>query len=172
MTEASRDSRQLPENPASLLDRLQEPMEAIALGEDENRGRFCGMCYSRLAVAGPQGCPVCGTSTQDRAPVERVPDEVLAIYMAKRGREGLIVNLFAFGGIFLSLILSALLWFVLPPNLWRLASFAVLAFGSYYLARLVGYQIGVPIGSESGRRLRDRRWQELDLQRDAQSSGR
>jgi len=155
------------------LDRLQEDMEAIALGEQRNSGPFCGHCFSRLsgssAATHPSNvtrrCPLCQAASEDIAPVECVPNEVLAIYMAKRRREGLIVNLFAFAGIFLSLALSALLWFVLPPNWWRLASFAMLALGSWYLARLFGYEVGVPIGARSGRHLRDRRWREFELQR-------
>jgi len=153
----------------AALDRLQEDMEAIALGDEENSGTFCGRCFSRLNGSGagttPGRCQVCQTATDEIPSVDRVPVEVLAIYMAKRRREGLIVNLFAFAGIFLSLVLSALLWFVLPPNWWRLASFAMLAFGSWYLARLVGYEVGVPIGARSGRSIRDKLWREFDLQR-------
>jgi hypothetical protein len=168
---ASKEVQQLSEITAPVLDRLQDRMEAVALGEEDNSGAFCGLCFNRLdetfiASNLPLQCPVCRTSTQGSAPVEHVPDEVLAIYLAKRRREGLIVNLFAFAGIFLSLMLSALLWFLLPANLWRIASFAMLALGSYYLARLVGYQVGVPIGAESGRRLRDRRWREFELRQE------
>ena len=78
--------------------------------------------------------------------------------MAKRRREGTIVNLFAFVGIFLALVISAGVWLITPDNLWKLAPFAVLLFGAYYLARVVGYNVGVPLGSSSGRKLRDRRW--------------
>jgi hypothetical protein len=167
VSRASKEVQQLSEITGPVLDRLQHRMEAVALGEEDNSGAFCGRCFNRLDDTRrtsnlPLQCPVCRTSTQDSAPVEHVPGEVLAIYMAKRTREGLIVNLFAFAGIFLSLLLSALLWFLLPSNLWRIASFAMLALGSYYLARLVGYQVGVPIGAESGRRLRDRRWREFE----------
>jgi hypothetical protein len=164
----------LPEIGTSSLDQLQEDMEAIGLGERDNRGPFCGHCFSRLDPPSPAGpsrgtdgqCPVCGADVDEVQPVPEVPQKVLAIYLAKRSREGLIVNLCAFAGIFLSLALSALLWFALPANWWRLASFAMLAAGSYYLARVVGYEVGVPIGSRSGRRLRDRRWREFNLQRE------
>jgi hypothetical protein len=149
------------------LDGLQEAMEAVALGEKANKGRFCGNCYALLAeptarrsnrpAAGD--CHSCGASASETPPVVGIPAEVLSIYMLKRRREGLIVNFFAFVGIFLSLVLSAILWFVLPDNWWRVLPFVVLAFGSYYLARVIGYNVGVPIGSRSGRRLRDRNWE-------------
>ena len=179
MTDAANDTERLLGSTALPLDRLQEPMEAIALGSEPNSGRFCPHCFARLETSQParhpssvHSCPICGGAEAESAPFDHVPDEVLALYMAKRRREGIIVNAFAFGGIFVSLILSALLWFIVPPNLWRLASFAMLAFGSYYFARLFGYQLGVPIGAESGRRLRDRRWREFELRRAGEHYGR
>jgi hypothetical protein len=155
------------EGSAPYLDLLQEAMEAVALGEKANHGRYCGNCYG--ALGGPTGrrtsqlaaseCEFCGQSTAATSAAVSVPAEVLSIYMAKRKREGLIVNFFAFVGIFLSLVLSALLWFLLPDNWWKVLPFVVLAFGSYYLARVIGYNVGVPVGSKSGRKLRDRQWQ-------------
>ncbi|HET9319036.1 MAG TPA: hypothetical protein VFO27_04650 [Bryobacteraceae bacterium] len=87
--------------------------------------------------------------------------------MAKRRREGLIVNLFAFTGIFLALVISAGIWLITPDNFWKIAPFAVLIFGAYYLARVVGYNVGVPLGSSSGRKLRDARWRDYVRLRDA-----
>lgn len=159
------------------LDELQEPMEAIALGRDSNRGRFCGYCYARLAEAkgrrgeaGPVGsCLVCGHALSEAGMVDRVPAEALAIFMAKRKREGLIVNAFAFLGIFLSLLISALLWFLLPGGWWLIAPFAMLAVGSYYLARLLGLGIGASLGYNSGCDLRERGWSQYVA---ARSGGR
>jgi hypothetical protein len=149
-----------------FLDELQPSMEAIALGQSPNHGRFCGYCYGRLSEPSRRrpsrlpasACSFCGTLTTDVPQVHRVPDEVLALYMAKRKREGLIVNLCAFVGIFLALVLSAVTWLVTPDNLWKIAPFVVLVLGALYLARVVGYNVGVPLGSASGRRIRDARW--------------
>jgi hypothetical protein len=157
-----------------FLDSLQEQMENIALGASPNHGRFCARCYGRLGEPirrRPSRLPAslcehCGLSTDEHPPVHRVPDQVLEIYMAKRRREGLIVNLFAFLGIFIALVVSALVWLVTPDNMWKIAPFAVLLFGSYYLARVIGYNVGVPVGSNSGRKLRNQRWLAYDAGRD------
>lgn len=157
----------------AFLDVLQQLMEEIALGARQNHGRFCGNCYAELGEAVRRKpsrlpaaqCEICGAWTDDVQPADHVPDEVLSIYLAKRKREGLFVNLFAFSGIFLSIVLSAASWLWLPDNWWRVLPFAILVFGSYYLARLIGYDVGVPLGSRSGRRLRDRRWRAFELAR-------
>jgi hypothetical protein len=161
---------------ASFLDDLQESTEAIALGQSPNHGRFCSYCYGRLhepirrhpSRLPASGCEFCGTESDEIPPVHRVPDEVLALYMAKRKREGLFVNLFAFLGIFLALIISAGAWLVTPDNLWKIAPFAILILGAYYLARVLGYNAGVPVGSASGRKLRDQRWATFVEEREAQ----
>jgi hypothetical protein len=148
------------------LDELQEQMEAIALEQSPNHGRFCAHCYGRLHEPSRRRpsrlpasvCEYCGTASDEIAPGHRVPEQVLEMYMAKRRREGLIVNLFAFAGIFLSLAISAAVWLLTPDNLWKIAPFVVLVLGSYYLARVIGYNVGVPIGSASGRKLRNLRW--------------
>ena len=113
-------------------------------------------------------CSVCGTSTESIAPVDHVPDEVLDMYLAKRRREGLFVNLFAFLGIFLALLLSAAVWFLTPDNLWKILPFVILGGGSYYLARVLGYNAGVPAGRASGNKLRDRRWSEFVQRRESE----
>ncbi len=151
---------------ALSLDELQDQMESIALGQSPNEGRFCAFCYGRLSEPIRRRpsrlpaslCEYCGTASDQLRPVREVPAEVLGIYLAKRRREGLIVNLFAFLGIFLALAISAGIWLATPDNLWKIAPFAVLVLGSYYLARVAGYNVGVPLGSTSGRKLRNERW--------------
>jgi hypothetical protein len=151
---------------AAVLDGLQESMEEIALGQSPNHGRFCGNCYGRLSEPSRRRpsrlpasiCKHCGARTDATPQVHAVPAEVLELYMAKRKREGLIVNLFAFLGIFLALVLSAVVWLITPDNLWKIAPFLVLILGAYYLARVIGYNVGVPVGSRAGRNIRDARW--------------
>lgn len=152
-------------------------MEAIALGQAANRGQFCGNCFARLADRPAGGrravpwppCEVCGSSEGTAAPAAAVPAEVLGIYLAKRRREGVIVNSFAFLGIFISLVLSGVLFFTLPGGIWEVIPFATLAIGSYYLARLLGFGPGATLGYRSGTALRAQRWQSY-LQRRQQPS--
>ena len=166
------------EDKGDFLDDLQESMEAIALGRSPNHGRFCAFCYGRLGEPirrrpsrlPASRCEYCGTASDEIPPSHSVPDEVLALYMAKRRREGLFVNLFAFLGIFLALVISAGVWLITPDNLWKIAPFAVLILGAYYLARVLGYNAGVPLGSASGRKLRGQRWSTLVEERKARSN--
>lgn len=153
-------------------------MEEIGLGQRQNEGRFCGFCYARLSEPiqrkpshlPASDCRVCGRSTDALPSVASVPADVLAIYLAKRKREGLFVNLFAFLGIFLAMVLSAVLWLVLPGGWWEIIPFVVLIFGAYYLARLFGLWFGASIGYASGYKLRERRWQEFLSSRDRQTA--
>lgn len=154
-------------------------MERLGLGQEANKGRFCGYCYARLgegrsrkAAALPPRCPVCAQSTREVAALDRVPSEVLAIYLAKRRREGLVVNLFAFFGIFVAFVLSGVLWLVFPgPGIWReIVSLGTLAAGGYYLARLFGLWIGAALGYRSGCTLRNRRWRAFVSQRAAETA--
>jgi hypothetical protein len=144
-------------------------MEEIGLGHEPNSGRFCGRCYARLGAK--QNCEVCGTATEGARPVTSVPAEVVALYMAKRKREGLLVNAFAFFGIFVSMVISGLLWFLLPSGWLDILPFAMLVLGSYYLARLFGFWIGATLGYNSGRALRDRRWSQFVARRDLAATG-
>jgi hypothetical protein len=164
--------------PAFSPDDLQESMEEIGLGRAKNEGRFCGYCYGRLTEPNRRRpsrlpasvCPFCDTSTDQVTPVKQVPAEVLSFYLAKRRREGLIVNAFAFLGIFLALLLSAAVWFLTPDNLWKILPFAILAVGSYYLARVLGYNAGVPIGRASGEKVRDGLWNAFVERRAAETA--
>lgn len=165
-----------PDQDAEFLETLQEPMEALALGEQPNSGRFCGFCYARLpkdrgrSRAGA-GCEICKRTAVDSPPVASVPAAVLAVYMAKRRREGIFVNGFAFTGIFLAMVVSLALWLVLPPGWLDVLPFAVLVVLAYYLARLLGLSLGAELGHASGVRLRERRWRQYLATRAASLAG-
>ncbi len=140
----------------AYLDDLQLQMEELGLQKAPNLGRFCGYCYGRL----PDGetlCHYCHRSTAEVEPVSKVPIYVLRLYLAKRRREGLLVNTFAFLGLFLAVVLSGLIYFFLIGN-WRIIALLVLLAAGWYLANLLGYNVGGTLGYNWGRRVRDNYW--------------
>lgn len=147
-----------------LLEALQQPMERLGLQEVPNYGRFCGYCFRRLQEDERERCPLCGADLEAAGTVERVPDEVIAIYMAKRKREGLLVNTFAYVGLFVGAASSLAMAMVLP-GWWRLGAVLMLVLGSYYLANLFGIAIGGVLGYRWGVSVRNRRWREYVARR-------
>lgn len=144
---------------AAILDTLQERMERIIRGESPNTGRFCGYCYARLEKD-QDVCPVCATATSAVAPVDRIPRDALRVYNVYRRKMQLWVNFFAFAGILLSLIITGFM-IALLPNPWNFLAVAMMFFGSWYLANLLGGGFGAYLGAHQGRPLRNRAWQTL-----------
>jgi hypothetical protein len=140
----------------AYLDDLQVQMEELGLQRAPNLGRFCGYCYGRLPD-GEAVCRYCHHSTDESAPVGKVPIYVLRLYLAKRRREGILVNTFAFLGLFLAVVLSGLIYFFLIGN-WRIIALLVLLVAGWYLANLLGYNVGGTLGYNWGRRVRDNYW--------------
>ena len=144
---------------SEVLDALQERMERIIAGDSPNAGRFCGYCYARLDLE-EQRCPVCGRSTLDVRHVARIPRDALRVYNAHRRKMRLWVNLFAYLGILLDVLLFIVM-IVFLPNPWVWFSVPVLFFGSWYLANLLGGGLGAYLGGRQGVPLRAARWREL-----------
>lgn len=140
----------------AYLDDLQVQMEELGLQKLPNLGRFCGFCYGRLPD-GDERCAFCGRPTAEAAPVQKVPIYVLRVYLAKRRREGIMVNSFAFLGLFLAVVISGLIYFFLVGN-WRVIALFVLLFAGWYLANLLGGWFGATLGYNWGRSVRDRYW--------------
>ncbi len=140
----------------AYLDDLQVQMEDLGLQKVPNLGRFCGFCYGRLPD-GEEVCRHCHRSTGEVAPVAKVPVYVLRVYLAKRRREGIMVNSFAFLGLFLAVVLSGVIYFFLVGN-WRVIALIVLLFAGWYLANLLGGWIGATLGYNWGRAVRDSYW--------------
>jgi hypothetical protein len=149
---------------APFLDQLQERMDRIIKGESPNSGRFCGYCYGRLD-AEQTVCPFCGRELATTGTVERVPRDALRVYNAHRRKMQLWVNIFAFLGIFLAIVIAGAMVTYLP-NPWLWFSVPVLFFGSWYLANLLGGGVGAPIGMRQGGEARAAAWRTL-LQRRA-----
>ncbi len=142
----------------TILEVLQERMERIARGGAPNSGRFCGYCYARLNT-GEDVCRVCGRDTRELAPVDAVPRDVLLAYMAHRRKMALWVNLFAFAGIFIAVVVAGLIIAFFPTVLKFLAIPALLG-GAWYFANLLGGGVGGRLGMRSGSAARARRWRE------------
>jgi hypothetical protein len=145
-----------PADDTAYLDDLQVQMEELGLQKQPNLGRFCGFCYGRLPD-GAERCGFCGRTVAAVAPVAKVPIYVLRVYLAKRRREGLMVNTFAFVGLFLAVVISGLIYFFLVGN-WRVIALFVLLFAGWYLANLLGGWLGATLGYNWGRSVRDRYW--------------
>jgi hypothetical protein len=140
----------------AYLDDLQVQMEDLGLQKVPNLGRFCGNCYGRLPD-GDAVCRYCGRDRAEVAPVSKVPVYVLRVYLAKRRREGIMVNSFAFLGLFLAVVISGVIYFFLVGN-WRVIAVFILLFAGWYLANLLGGWVGATLGYNWGRSVRDGYW--------------
>ena len=156
--------------------RLDELMAAMIAGEAPNVGRFCGYCYTPLGKKREE-CPHCGTSTSAYTPVAKLPMEFGALYRRMRKRESLIVNSFAFFGLFLGVVLFtalvavAVYWF--HQSLWWLAfATLVLMVGGRVFAGLLGGWIGDNIGYDYAHKKLIVEWQEYERQRDIEQGRR
>lgn len=158
-----RRSRKGPVDDQAILEALQERMERIARGGAPNSGRFCGYCFARLNRDETQ-CRVCRRYTRDVPPVASVPEAVLRTYLAHRHKMVLWVNLFAFVGIFVAVLLAGLIVAFLPGPL-KLLSVPVLLGGSWYFANLLGGGLGGHIGMRTGAAARLRKWREFQASR-------
>jgi hypothetical protein len=150
--------------------RLDDVMAAMIAGEAPNAGRFCGYCYTPLRKAADE-CPHCGTSTTDYEPVSQIPREFGALYRRMRKRESLIVNSFAFAGLFLGVLifigLVALAVYRYDQSLWMLGfATLVLLVGGRVLAGLLGGWIGDNVGFNYAHRKLVVEWHEYERERD------
>lgn len=84
--------------------RLDELLAAMVKGEAPNVGRFCGYCYTPLGKKA-EVCPHCRHTFAEYEPVAKLPPDFIALYRRMRKRESLLVNAFAFAGIFLAVML-------------------------------------------------------------------
>jgi hypothetical protein len=142
-----------------ISERLIALMDDVLEGKAPNAGRFCGYCYhpvtaARQADGGP--CPHCGRSADDVAAVTRVPEEVFAMYRARRAREGWTVRGIAWAGLTLGVVLGLLPLALAGVTWWSvLAFFGTMAFfyiGSANLANSVGDALGYAWGQSVMRR--------------------
>ena len=145
-----------PADDEAILRALQERMERIARGDAPNSGRFCGNCYARLN-SGETACKFCGSDAGRVPPVEAVPREVLIAYLAHWNKMRLWVNVFAFLGIFIAIVLAAVPLIFFPSAL-KLLAVPVMLGGAWYFANLLGGWVGGNLGERSGAAARARKW--------------
>lgn len=146
-------------NDDAILDALQERMERIIRGDSPNAGRFCGYCYARLDEDAST-CAVCGRSAAGYPPVPRVPRDALRAYNVHRKKMRLWVNLFAYLGILIAVVLFIVM-IVYLPNPWVWFAVPVLFFGSWYFANLLGGWLGALLGTRQGVPARSAAWRQL-----------
>ncbi len=165
------DERYQPDDGCPLFsDRLEEHIVGITRGELPNRGRFCGHCYTPMSVETLR-CAHCNTSTQERAPVPVIPNEVLDMLRRQRKTEAAWVNGFAYVGLVLAATLGLGVVLGIPYLRANLLPATIvygllLVVGSRMLAGLLGGYYGDRMGYERGRRALLESWDQLLRARD------
>ena len=146
--------------------RLDEVLGMMIAGEAPNAGRFCGYCYTPMSKTA-DACPYCKRDANATGTLEKLPAEIIALYRRWRKRESLVVNSFAFGGLFLAVLifigLVAYAVYRMEASLWML-SFATIFMlvGGRVFAGIFGGWIGDNVGYEYAHRKLVLEWQEFE----------
>jgi hypothetical protein len=160
----------LPPEIPIFSDRLTEVIETVVKGGAPNAGHFCGFCYTPIDRQ-RMHCPHCRMAVADYRPVGKVPDEVLEMFRTLRRRESLVVNSFAYVGIFAGafiFIAVFYLLFLLNAGLWWYIFDIVLLFvAARVLAGLLGGFVGDELGYRYSRRKLAQEWRAYVSARDA-----
>lgn len=149
--------------------RLDEVLGLMIKGDAPNAGRFCGNCYTPMGK-NAEACPYCASDVSDYAPLAKVPPEVIALYRRMRKRESLIVNSFAFAGIFLGVLLFmalvAVAVYKMDGSIWMLifATVVLLVSGRVF-GGLLGGWIGDDIGYDFAHKKLVLEWHEFEAMR-------
>ncbi len=151
--------------------RLDEIMAAMIKGDIPNVGRFCGYCYTPIGKR-TDACAHCGRTAAEYAPEPKIPSDFFDLYRRMRKRESLIVNLFAFAGLGIGLILFIVLVglavYRYEQNLWLLAgATAVFIVGGRILAGLLGGWIGDNVGYDYAHKKLVVEWHAYEREREA-----
>lgn len=148
--------------------RLSAVLDAVLKGEAPNAGRFCGYCYTPIDPQRSQ-CLHCRTAVQQHLLVDRVPQEVLAMFHRHRRRESLVVNSFAYLGLLLGVLIFVAVFyliFTLDASIWwYIFDIALLFVLSRVLAGVLGGVLGDELGFRYARRKLAQEWRAYDAQR-------
>ena len=157
----STSQRYQPEDDCPLFsERLEELLVSITRGESPNAGRFCGHCYHPLGSA-TTICPHCQTNTNERIPIESIPDEIVEMLRSQRKTESWIVNGFTYLALIIAIFGGLALVLGIPyfrSNLISatIAYTLILLIGGRMLAGVIGGYYGDRIGySRARQRLRE-----------------
>ena len=163
-----RKERQPPPEIPIFSERLTAVLEEYSAGKAPNVGRFCGYCYTPID-AQRHHCPYCRKAVQDYPPAGRVPPDVLEMFRRLRRRESLIVNSFAYLGLFSGVFIFIAVFyalFLLGAGFWWYVFDIVLLFvAARVLAGLVGGFVGDELGYRYARRKLIEEWREYDAKR-------
>lgn len=140
-----------------LSPHLESFLEELVAGRSPNIGRFCGQCYTPLPT-GHERCGHCGHGVAETAPLERLPQGVVAVFRAQRQREGMAVRLTFYSTLFLGIFASAL-GMAFLPFWWNVVAFMGGLGGSYILSANVANTLGDALGYRWGRQAAQRQWQ-------------
>ena len=149
--------------------RLDEVIGMMIKGDAPNAGRFCGHCYTPMSKKA-EACPYCASSVAEHAPLAKLPPEVIDLYRRMRKRESLIVNSFAFAGIFLGvllfMVLVAVAIYKMDGSIWMLVfATVVLLVGGRVFGGLLGGWIGDDIGYDFAHKKLVLEWHEFEATR-------
>lgn len=164
MTREDKDAAQRQRLVVGLSPRLEAFLTQVIDGQAPHSGRFCGYCYNPLPKGEPP-CPHCGRSSQRWPVVDRVPDEVIAMFRAKVRREGLVVRFTFYGIMTLGIVLIAVVTGLLP-FWWQIGTFLLGLGVTYILSANVANLMGDAVGYRWGQRTLTRRWRQFVARRD------
>ena len=154
-------------------ERLTSVLGTIFEGKAPNAGLFCGNCYTPIDAQRTR-CPHCDQDVALRPPVEKVPAEVLAMFRQLRRRESLVVNGFAYVGLFSGVATFIGVFYVLftvGASVWWYVFDIVLLFVlARVLAGLLGGYIGDEIGYRFARRKLAEEWAAYAAEREAEAT--
>ncbi len=140
-------------------------MDDILQGRAPNAGRFCGYCYHPLAPERDM-CPHCGRSAGDWPAASRIPDGVIDMHRARRGREGLVVRSIAWGGLTAGVIVALLPLIFAGAVWWAILSFFAIMASFYLVSANVANSLGDALGYRWGQSTVRRRWERFVGERD------
>lgn len=153
-------------------EHLEDHIVAVTKGEQPNRGRFCGNCYTPLSRKSTR-CPHCEQFTDGEfAPVNRVPPMIGEMLTEQRKTERWIVNSMAFTGLTIAIVLGLVFVLAVPflrdSLIWATVSYAlILLFGGRTLAGVMGGYYGDRWAYRRGRARLIERWDEWAADRAA-----
>ncbi len=147
--------------PPVFSERLAAFLEEYRAGRAPNVGRFCGYCYTPIDQQ-RERCAHCDRPVAQYPPVAGVPAEVREMFRRLRRRESLVVNGFAylglFSGVFIFLAIIYVLFLVNAGIWWYVADIVLLFVLARALAGIVGGFVGDELGYRYGRRKLAKEW--------------
>jgi hypothetical protein len=141
-------------------------MDDMLAGRAPNTGRFCAHCYQPLGKD-RDACPHCDLAVAERAPVAKVPTEVIEAHKVRRSREGTVVRSIAWGGLTLGVVLALVPLAFAGVKWWSITLFFGLMVFFYIASANLANSLGDAWGYNWGLAAFRKRWDKFVAQRDA-----